>query len=443
MNKRYFDETYKKYFGNFKFNLYDNLDNVIRKIIVYKTLEQRELEKKSRRRLILPPYALCYDSWTKSNIHAQIEPYITNCGELAAAYGSEKDQKINQLTRVPRRIKDKILRCENKSLNAQEIRIFLGILSEVNGNGEIPDFNKARLFDILERKFGTGNISVSTFYYVMDRLDIVYGFISFKNDKNGCLKLVVNDYKDTFRKGSKGTFTLPEFVFAPEFNELTVTAIRLCLDILSRLNVYHYRHIGYRCDEVLLKLLKRRCPEEVNTAMRELEQFFDIVYYTETTYNIALKEEYLIKNEAELKGVKYPEQIRYKKTWDKIQLLLIEKNIVELLKKRNEKYKDNKRFEDTNLTSAIATLTKLLNRYPKYINVILDKLKDKLKNWSDPIFSIGGFIQTMIDTYVLCKSYAELSIKNIENQIKRLEEYGFTLDDFPSLKTQYNYLLSQ
>lgn len=349
--------------------------------------------------------------------------------------------RFNYLGKMPRFLSSRMIEL---FFPKEAIRIILALLSEVNTNGEITElYSLAVLYEILKDKLGEDVICRSTFY------DWIKKFRENDIITYDGSKLVLVGYKDTFKKGkSDGTFYIPSFMYSKEFKSKSVTAHRLCLIWLSRIGEkssekaktgYGLRK-GHNDEE--FENLKRRCPAEVEAAMKELDEYFDIEEYATgsgNTYQIHLKEKYIVSKDMVLKddlkvqllkGVVQPVYYKFKKTWYKVLKWIRENGVYELLERRELENKDNPDFEDLDIYSAISVITKLLHKYKHVAASILSRLKVKLQS-KDHIKSLGGFIQTLIDVYILNKPSEVMELKQLEKLIKRLEEYGMSAEDYP------------
>ena len=340
-------------------------------------------------------------------------------------------QKINYHVKFPSDIAKKLI---EDGLSKRAIQYFIGLLTEVNTNGEIVDVPLFNIIDIVRVKYGYSLAALSTLYYVHKVL-VKKGYISFKDNR-----LTIVGYKDAYEAGSNGTFNLPLCIFTGSFINLSVAATRLALLWLEQIRtITKHKTIGYPINKQSYAQLHKRCPHEVRTVIEELEFMFDIAEYSEITYKIALKREYLIENIEDIEGKRQPESLLYKSTWNTIVDISNKTGITNLLLEREIKYKDTNSYKEISLIESIAVMTKLLKRYKtNRIKYVLEILKDKLRNYSDPIRSIGAFIQSLIDAHIKNKSDEEKDKSYIERVIEYLAEKGLNLQDVdPQMYQQY------
>jgi len=349
--------------------------------------------------------------------------------------------KLNYLAYLPRTI---LRRAIADRLDKEELRYLFVILSEVNKRGIIRDITIYQLIQIIKAKYGEDNCNSSTYYKAHKHL-VELGYIRYENNS-----IVVCGYAESFKSkkdGGLGSVVLPSFIYTYTFKNMSITAYRLMLEWMDLIgNISRKKTIYYKLTSTVAQRMRKRCPEEVRPAIKELSIFFDIKEEISSidglsNYHVSLKGSHIIDEKA-LAGIKQPVYIKHNFAFRYITKLLKHYDLLDLLRERYYRHlSEAGEYEDLDIYQAVATITKML---AKHLGSPLKKILSILRHNILNIKSIGAFLQSLIDVHIMGKSYDELELRQIKKQIDILYKHGYDMEaiieNFPDFYQKYIFL---
>ena len=244
--------------------------------------------------------------------------------------------------------------------------------------------------------------------YLLSRASVyraVQGFVD-KNIVfyNNASELEITNYKKSFAKGSKGLVVMPMFTFSMGFRRLSKLQKRVGLYIIA-----HIRSLS--SEKAYTFNIKKMCKsfsirvDAFHSTLDALSRFFDIaLFHKGSVCRACYKKEYLLSvdtvkslgnyydDKAGEDGVAFIKELIYKLKIDK---LLSDRRKNLYLEDVNRYLTSDARLS---LSYNIDLIVKMLVSLSRVrARDVLDSLASKLRQFSDPIMNLGGYIRVLIE----------------------------------------------
>lgn len=218
--------------------------------------------------------------------------------------------------------------------------------------------------------------------------------------------LVIQNYCDAFKEGSDGYVVIPIFFYTGYFRKLDKLSKQLALYLIGQIRVLDH----HKAFTINVKKLADRFNTYYSKILDSLElisSFFQTSFFNfKTIVQIALRRQFFIQVDAIKELIQnYSPNNENKKKVKRIRSLV--KNIENLLQYRAELLAKKKKDIPVLETDIYWNTEEIIYRLEKFTlresYTLLDLLKVKLRDYSNPIDSLAAYITSLIQNYIVPK----------------------------------------